>query len=55
VALKHGAAFPVAKRGTTFNFFWAALNADPIRDFAEARFLRSALTTPVITMPTEAP
>ena len=55
VALEYRVAFPVAKRGTTFNLFWAALYSDPIRDFAEACFLRSAFATPVITMPAEAP
>jgi len=55
VALKHGVAFPVANRGTMLNLFWAALNSDPIRDFTEARFLRSAFATTVIPVPAEAP
>lgn len=40
VALKHGVAFPVVKRGTMFNLFWATLNSDPIPDFTETCFLR---------------
>ena len=55
MALKHGVAFPVANRGTMLNLFWAALNSDPIRDFTEARFLRSAFATTVIPVPAEAP
>jgi len=55
VTLKHGVAFPVAKRGTMLNLFWTALDPDPIRDFTEACFLRSAFATTVIPVPTEAP
>jgi len=55
VALEYRVAFPVAKRGTTLNLFGTVLNTDPIRDFTEAGFLRSAFATTVIPVPTEAP
>ena len=55
MALKHRVAFPVTKRGTTFNLFGAVLNPDPIRNFAEARVLRSAFATTVVPVATVAP
>jgi len=48
-------AFPVARCGTKFNLFGTALNTDPIRDFTEACFLRSAFATTVIPVPAAAP
>ena len=55
MALEYCVVFPVAKRGTMLNLFGAAIYSDPIRDFTKARFLRSAFSTTVIPVPTEAP
>lgn len=53
MALEQRVAFPMAKRRTTFNLFWPAFNSDPVWEFAEARFLRSAFAITVVPVPTE--
>ena len=45
----------MAEHGTTFNLFRAALNPDPIRDFAEAGFFRLAFSATVVPVPTVDP